>query len=401
MPSRKQNHITLPFKNEQELRKYLEHSVTESLKQLIRVTVNLMIKEEMKTFREQLTQEMKAELGVLQFNGSYSRNLKSPLGMIRDIPIPRFRYNQANYTPSSLAIFANQEEEFLRLIREMHRLGISQRKISHLAQTCFGIKLSPNRVGYVHRLLAEKEELMINSKTITDQYKYLYCDGFWVKSKGYCWETNQAVMLCVLGVTHDNQREILGFTIARSESYADWHQLLLNLKKRGLTGHQLQLIISDGAEGLIKAVKHLFPQIPHQTCIVHKMRNVIGACSSQHKTALATDLKKIYQQTTMKQALLQAKTFAKKWYLTEPEAVNRLKYNFQSTLTYYHLPQSEWKQTRTNNILEREFRELRRRIKVMDSSFNDLDSATRYAASTFAYLNQNYPSQQRRLHTKS
>lgn len=397
MPSRKANNITLPFGSEHELKKYLEGTVTTSLHQLIRVTVNLMVKEEMQQFRDSI----KGELGAMYFNGSYSRDIKAPLGMVRDVPIPRFRDNITGYTPSSLSVFHEQEDQFMKLVSEMHRLGVSQRKVAGIAKSCFGITLSANRVGHVYRDLAEREEAQINTHSLTDKYQYLYLDGVFVHTKGYGWDSNRSVLLCVLGVTPEGKREIIGFTVADSESYDNWHELLLSLKKRGMVGDNLKLAVSDGADGLIGAIKHLFPDLPHQTCIMHKMRNVIGATSHKNKAGIATDLKTAYNQETVEEALESFKSLAKRWYLSEPAAIEILKHNLQSTLTYYMFERDEWRKVRTNNILEREFRELRRRINVMDSSFNDRDSASRYAAATFSYLNQNYPATRRTLHTNA
>lgn len=95
--------------------------MTESLKQLIRVTVNLMVKEEMREFRD----TMRGELGAIYFSGSYSRDMKAPL-------------------------------------------GVSQRKVAGIAKSCFGITLSANRVGHVYRELAEKEESVINTKPLSN-----------------------------------------------------------------------------------------------------------------------------------------------------------------------------------------------------------------------------------------
>ena len=253
----------------------------------------------------------------------------------------------------------------------------------------------------MYRELAEKEEATINSRPLSDIYEYIYLDGVFVKTKGYGWDSNRSVLLCALGVTPQGKREIIGFTVADSESYDNWHNLLLSLKKRGMTGEALKLAVSDGADGLIGAIKHLFPDLPHQTCIMHKMRNVIGATSHKNKAAIAEDLKNSYNQETVEEALESFKSLTRKWYLSEPTAVEVLKHNLQSTLTYYMFEKDEWRKVRTNNILEREFRELRRRINVMDSSFNDRDSASRYAAATFSYLNQNYPAIRRTLHTNA
>lgn len=138
---RRRAHSNLPlFAGEGELRSFLEQSFTDSLKQLIKVTVNLMIKTEMETFRKEMTDL------VLHFNGSYDRTMVGPFGAVTGIPVPRFRDNPTHFTPQTLNVFGQEQEKFTHLIAEMHRLGISQRKVKHLAKTCLGITLSKDRV---------------------------------------------------------------------------------------------------------------------------------------------------------------------------------------------------------------------------------------------------------------
>jgi transposase-like protein len=173
---------------------------------------------------------------------------------------------------------------------------------------------------------------------------------------------------------------------------------ILSLKKRGLTDKGLELIISDDNAGLAKALEHLFPKTRVQICIAHKMRNVLGKTARKNKRAMADDLKKIYNAGSKEKAMANFKACAKKWYVAEPRAIESLRFSFEKTLTYYEFDKELWTKIRTSNILEREFREVRRRIKVFDSSFNDRDSLMRYGNTIFDYLNNNYPAY---LHTKS
>lgn len=395
MPSRKQYSTNIIPQTQLELHKFLESSFTESLKQLIRVTVKTMIKSEMDEFR----QEMKELMGTIYFNGSYERQLMSPLGRVEQIPVPRFRSNPQGFVPQTLSVFDQQQDQFMQVIAQMHRLGVSQRKIKQLAKICFNTNLSTGKVGAVYKELADQEAAKINTKPLMDEYQYLFADGLWVKTKGYGWDSNRAVILCLLGITPSGERTIIGFDVCADESSQSWHQLLLKVKQRGLLGQHLQLIISDDGTGFHSAIKQLFPKVPHQVCIVHKMRNVIGRTKHKNKQALAQDVRAIYEQPTKEAAILKAKQFVKQWYLIEPTAIDSLKHHFDQTLTYYQFDQKQWHRIRTTNILEREFREIRRRIKVMDSSFNDTNSAYRYAGSIINYLNQNYPSHREGLHT--
>jgi transposase-like protein len=398
MPSRKVDFNALGLQTEAELQKFLESSFTESLRQLIRVTVKVMIKTEMEEFRK----EMHDLVGTIHFNGSYDRQLVGPFGSVENIPVPRFRDNPTTFTPETLSVFAEEKDKFMAIMAEMHRLGISERKIDKLARTCFNTKVTPAKLGAVYRELADQEVFKVNSTPLADDFEYLFADGLWVKAKGYGWDNNDAVILCVLGVKTDGSRAVVGFDVVRGESYESWQQLLLSIKQRGLTGKNLKLITSDDGPGFVSAIHQLFPNTPHQNCIAHKMRNVITKTKRKNKKAMGEDLSVAFNQETKEQTLLQIKAMCKKWYLTEPKAIESLKYHIAETLTYFDFDPKVWHQIRTNNILEREFREVRRRIKVMDNSFNSTESTTRYAGSIINYLNQNYPAKRNpKLHTQA
>lgn len=381
------------FNSDKELSQYLEQNLTETLKQAIRVTVKLMIKEEMSQLRDEVAQK-------LSFNGSYDRHMLSPMGKIANIPVPRFRelpHEQLNL--HSTSVFEQEKDRLYQLIAEMHRMGVSHRKVRYLAKTCFGITLSANKSSEIHRDLAEQESLQINQQPLTDEFEYLVVDGVWVTCKAFgLRERNTASLLCALGIRADGSRKVIGFTVAFAEDTDNWTEFITQLKQRGVTGKKLKLIMCDDNGGLANAIAHIYPHIPKQLCITHKMRNVLSATSHKHKQVMADDLKYVYQSTTKDEAMQRVETIGKKWYVKEEAAVKSLAFNFELTLTYLNFPQDQWSKLRTTNMLEREFREVRRRIKVFDHSFNDTKSVTNYANSLFDYLNTNYPS---RLHTKA
>jgi putative transposase len=374
------------FNSDKELSEFLLNNLTDSLKQSIKITTSIMVKTEMENLRKEVNEK-------LSFNGYYDRNMLTTLGKVEGIHIPRWREAAVSgQNLKSFSLFNQQKEQFETLVAEMHRLGISTRKVELLCRNVFGVKVSKNQVGAVHRELTEQESLQINSQPITSQFVYLLLDGLWVKAKSFGLKNdNKTVLLCALGITAEGKRQIIGFQSADKEDFESWSAFLQGLKQRGLTGDGLQLIIADDNGGLAKSLNWLFPNILAQICIVHKLRNVIGKVKHKNKIAAAEDAKAIYQAETKEQAIERMKFFAKKWYVAEPAAVESLRFKFEGTLTYFQFPKDIWKQIRTTNILEREFREVRRRIKVFDNSFNDRNSLNRYGNSIFNYLNNHYP----------
>jgi transposase-like protein len=136
------------FNSDKELCEFLSHNLCESLKQLVKVTVSMMVKQEMEIFRSEFQKEFDK---ILQFNGYYQRNMFSTLGKINEIDIPRFRQNPDNLSLNSLNVFDSEKDNFLKLIQNMHFLGISTRKINKLCQLCFGTRFSKNKVSEVYQ----------------------------------------------------------------------------------------------------------------------------------------------------------------------------------------------------------------------------------------------------------
>lgn len=388
-PTRLVNHTKvgkLPmFEEEKELQKFLETNFTESLKQMIKVTIKSMIKGEMEEVRKNMSDRP-------SFNGCYDRNLLSTFGKIDDIPVPRFRCDlPGGVDLKSLSVFDAEKEKFMKLAGEMHLLGISQRKIKKLMNSCLGIPISVTRVGAIYKELVEKEEVNINGQVLDDDFQIIIVDGMWEITKGYGWEDNRSVILCALGVRPNGERKILGFNLARTEDAEGYLKLLGNIKERGLTGANLIIAIADDHMGIKTALNNTFPNVPIQVCIAHKMRNAIGKTSHKNKREIARDVKAVFDSNSKEEAEEKARAVVKKWYMVEPKAMESFRFNLEFCFTYFGFPKELWSKIRTSNILEREIREVRRRMKVFDNTFQNAESGNRYANSIFSYLNDNYP----------
>jgi len=325
------------------------------------------------------------------FNGYYQRDMLSNYGKISDIPIPRFRSSQEDMSLRSMNVFEQEQNKFMKLIEQMHLLGISQRKIKKLVKNCFGFNIGTSKVSKIYTELVASESAQINSKELSAEYEYIMLDGIWEKVKGYGWSNNKKVLLCALGIKADESREIIGFSLQPNEDAESWSILLRELKDRGLNTKGVKLVIGDAGAGLKSALDRYFPNTKFQSCIVHKMRNVMFKCSLKNRPQLILDLKVIFNSRSKQEAEDNAKAFAKKWYVSESKAVEALRFNLEYCLTYFEYPQVDWHRIRTTNLLEREFREVRRRFRVNDNTFQSEESAKKYAEGLFSYLNCNYP----------
>ncbi len=82
-----------------------------------------------------------------------------------------------------------------------------------------------------------------------------------------------------------------------------WACLLQDLRARGAT--HIDLIVTDGHDGLLAAVSELFAATPRQRCRVHKQRNVLSAIPRRECTEVAAELVAIWQQPSKQEAVVQ------------------------------------------------------------------------------------------------
>ena len=94
------------FEDEKDLLIFLERSLTDNLKQFIKISISTLIKSEMEQIRTELQQNGQA---IPAFNGSYSRQLVSPFSKISDVPIPRFRSGFGDTPPATLSGFEDEK----------------------------------------------------------------------------------------------------------------------------------------------------------------------------------------------------------------------------------------------------------------------------------------------------
>ena len=82
-------------------------------------------------------------------------------------------------------------------------------------------------------------------------------------------------MLVMIGATPEGKKELIGFQVGVRESAQSWHELLVDLKARGLAIAP-ELAVADGALGFWKALDEVFPGTRHQRCWFHKVGNLLN-----------------------------------------------------------------------------------------------------------------------------
>ena len=132
------------------------------------------------------------------------------------------------------------------------------------------------------------------------------------------------------------------------------------------------------------------PEVPIQSCIAHRYRNVLKHTGFRHKPEMGQELKRLTQASSKEDFLKQVGDIQKRWQTIAPDAIKSLLWNLKLSLTYFDFPKELWSKLRTTNALERTFREVRARTRVHYDHYESPQSSDKYHNATFGNINKTY-----------
>jgi putative transposase len=128
------------------------------------------------------------------------------------------------------------------------------------------------------------------------------------------------------------------------------------------------LIVGDGAPGIWKAVRELWPDAERQRCTVHALRNLTSKLPERHHNEVNARYWQVFDDAgsagEAKAGLLALAADYKRSY---PSAAKVIADDVDQLVAHLRFPLVHRKRTRSTNLLERRFVELRRRTKVIGS----------------------------------
>lgn len=123
------------------------------------------------------------------------------------------------------------------------------------------------------------------------------------------------------------------------------------------------MVIGDKCLGMLEAVNEVLPEAKYQRCTVHFYRNVFSVVPRSKIKVVAKMLKAIHAQESKSAAQDKAKQVIKSLQeMKLKEAAAKIENSIDETLTYTAFPFEHWTRIRTNNVIERLNREIRRRV---------------------------------------
>jgi putative transposase len=265
---------------------------------------------------------------------------------------------------------------------EMYLAGVSVRRVEDITEALWGTRVSSGTVSDLNKKIYAQIELWRN-RPLTGNYAYVYLDGIYLK-RSWGGEVRNIAVLVAIGVDEHGFREILGICEGIKEDQESWRNFLRHLKQRGLAG--VQLVISDKCLGLVETLGEFFADARWQRCMVHFYRNVFTAVPNNKVKEVAGMLKAIHAQEDRDAALVKAAAVVERLESMKlSKAAGIVREGVAETLSYYYFPREHWIRIRTNNMLERIMKEIRRRTRVV-GSFPDGNSALMLAAARLRHI---------------
>src|SRR5258708_14322222 len=303
-------------------------------------------------------------------NGFYKRDLGTTSGRIEDLQVPRDREGQ--YTTEAFQLYRRYEPQVAQGLTEMFVAGTSTHRVGEVAQTLMGVAPSASAISRLNRDL-EQQFTAWRERRLQEHWRILYLDGIHFSVR-HGDQADSTMILVALGVDLEGNKEVLALRACAEEGNEGWGSVLEDLRARGAI--QIDLIVTDGHEGLLAAVQALFLATPRQRCLLHKQRNVLNAVPRRVRQEVEAELLGIWAQPTKEGAVTQLAAFKAKYGQLYPQAVRGLAEEDEYTLTFFQFPPTMHRYLRTTNAIESLFSNVRQRTDQIDVFTTEMSCLT-------------------------
>ena len=123
-------------------------------------------------------------------------------------------------------------------------------------------------------------------------------------------------------------------------------------------------MVGDGALGLWRALREVFPATREQRCWQHVTRNVLGALPKSVHAGARKALNEIIGAEDRTHAERAIDAFAADYGVKWPKAVAKVTGEAERLLCYFDYPAEHWVHLRTTNPIESSFAPVRARTRV-------------------------------------
>jgi putative transposase len=322
-------------------------------------------------------------------NGFKPKRVRTRVGEL-ELAVPQTR--DVPFYPSALERGQRSERALKLAVAEMYLQGVSTRKVTAVMEELCGFEVTSMQVSRAVQALDEGLAKWRNRPL--GEISYLLLDARYEKVR-VAGAVVSAALLIAVGIMPDGHRTILGVSVSLSEAEVHWREFLASLQARGLYG--VKMITSDDHAGLTEALAARFHGVPWQRCQFHLAENLLDHVPpSLSQEDASAELRSVFDAPDRSEAERLLGRMVDKYAASAPKLAAWLEVNVPQGLTVFMLPAKLRRRLRTNNLLERLNREIKRRTRVA-TLFPNEASLLRLATAILVETDEQWQTEKRYL----
>ena len=341
--------------------------------------VNTLLKTELTAFLDYEKYDRAGFNSGNSRNGNYSRSFKTEYGEL-NLVIPRDR--NGDFSQQTLPAYKRTNDSLETTIIQLVQKGITMSEISDLIEKMYGHYYKPQTISNMSKIVSE-DVSAFKERTLEAKYSVIFMDATHIPLKRQT--VSKEAVYIVIGIRLDGTKEVLGFTIAPTESAYVWKEILQDLKDRGL--EEVLLVVTDGLSGIDDSIHSVYPNAQFQQCCVHISRNIAHKVRVSDRQEICSDFKLVYQASSKEEANNQIRFMIDKWKKQYPRVVKLLMN--PAILTFYNFPPSIRRTIYSTNLIEGFNKQLKKYTKRKEQFPNE-ESLERFLVSQFNNYNQKF-----------
>lgn len=312
-------------------------------------------------------------------NGNYSRSFRTEYGEL-NLVIPRDR--NGKFSQQTLPAYKRTNDSLETTIIQLFQKGITMSEISELIEKMYGHHYTPQTISNMTKIVSE-DIIAFKERSLESRYSVIFMDATHIPLKRQT--VSKEAVYIVIGIRLDGTKEVLGFSLAPTESAYVWKEILQDLKDRGLK--EVLLVVTDGLSGINDSIHSVYPNAQFQQCCVHISRNIAHKVRVSDRQEICSDFKLVYQASSKEEANNQIRFMIDKWKKQYPRVVKLLMN--PAILTFYNFPPSIRRTIYSTNLIEGFNKQLKKYTKRKEQFPNE-ESLEKFLVTQFNNYNQKF-----------
>ena len=173
------------------------------------------------------------------------RQVDSIYGML-NIIMPRDRNGQ--FKQHTLPRRRSYSDGLENAIIKLYSQGVTTREITYLIQEMYGEYYHPQTISNISRAVDE-EVKNFRQRKLSSKYAVVFLDATYVPLRRDI--VSKEAIYIAIGIKSNGHKDVLGYTIAPTESAHIWAKSLERLQRQGLKS--VLLLVTDGLHGMPSA----------------------------------------------------------------------------------------------------------------------------------------------------